>query len=78
MNNWVLADEKTPNNGQKVLVMLKDATGYNVIYKDGWFVLERDEAKRWRSEDVKFWKPRDGFEDYQHQVKKCGMCGYHR
>lgn len=77
-SEWFLIDDTRPDEGQKVLVMLKDTKGYNVIYRNGIFHLERDESVCFALNNVMFWKPRDGFEDYGKQVKKCGACGIYR
>lgn len=79
MNEWVEAEKQLPDKNQKVLIMLQDASGFNAIYQDGKFVLERDPAVFWLPKDVKYWKSRSGFENFQDQVKKrCGMCGRFR
>lgn len=79
MNEWVEAEKQLPDKNQKVLIMLQDASGFNAIYQDGKFILERDPAVFWLPKDVKYWKSRAGFENFQDQVKKkCGMCGRFR
>jgi hypothetical protein len=79
MNEWFDIEEKRPENNQKVLIMLKDASGYNAIYQDGRFITENDPSKNWSLGEVKYWKNRSKTENFNDQVKKrCGMCGRFR
>lgn len=79
MNEWFDIEEKRPENNQKVLIMLKDASGYNAIYQDGRFITENEPSKNWSLDEVKYWKNRSKTENFSDQVKKrCGMCGRFR
>ncbi len=79
MNEWFDVEEKRPENNQKVLIMLKDASGYNAIYQDGRFIMENDQSRIWSLGEVKYWKNRSKTENFSDQVKKrCGMCGRFR
>ena len=79
MNEWFDVEEKRPENNQKVLIMLKDASGYNAIYQYGRFIMENDQSRIWSPGEVKYWKNRSKTENFNDQVKKrCGMCGRFR
>lgn len=77
MSEWTEMNKVAPKDGERVLIMLKDATGFGAVYKDGVFVLKNGD--RILPNDVKFWKTRVSSETYDQQVKKkCGMCGRFR
>lgn len=77
MNDWVDASTKLPDENAHVLVMLKDASGFNATYRSGIFYPDKHESDFVNASDVKFWKISDGT-TFQQAVKRCGMCGRFR
>lgn len=77
MNDWVDASTKLPDENAHVLVMLKDASGFNATYRSGRFYPDKHESDFVNAYDVKFWKTSDGT-TFQQAVKRCGMCGRFR
>lgn len=77
MNDWVDASTKLPDENAHVLVMLKDASGFNATYRSCRFYPDKHESDFVNASDVKFWKTSDGT-TFQQAVKRCGMCGRFR
>ena len=77
MNDWVDASTKLPDENAHVLVMLKDASGFNATSRSGRFYPDKHESDFVNASDVKFWKTSDGT-TFQQAVKRCGMCGRFR
>lgn len=75
MDNWKTT-EILPKNNTNVIIMLKDASGCNAIYKDGKFTSKENE---YNIEEVVYWKESKASDNFEEQInKKCLMCGRKR
>lgn len=70
--SWIKAEDKLPNNGEKVCIMTYGAEGFNAIFDGNSFVVEGTNEIV-EPKDVAYWCVGESFNT---QIKKkCGMCG---